>query len=215
MIKVVLVDGQRLVSEGIKFILERDEEIQVVGFAANVEDTLQLCGEHEPDVLILDVHMPGGDGIEITAQVHRKFPATQVIVLTGCRDLDMVVKAMNSGASGYMLKNINPDELVMTVKSAALGLSVMHKDVLIDFTRNVPTQEVAAALDKPALDISFTEREINIIKHVVDGKENREIAQSLFLSVGTVKNTISTILKKLNLRDRIELVVFAVRNNLL
>ncbi|MCD1257415.1 response regulator transcription factor [Paenibacillus athensensis] len=216
MIKVALVDGQMLVSEGIKFMLEKDPDVRIAGCAFTLEDTLRICRQDEPDVLILDVQMSGCDGWLLLGQLQREFPDVRVVVLTESREIDTVIRAMNAGARGYMLKTIHPQELLMTVKSAALGLSVMHKDVMADFIRFAPGYHQSRQEEaKASWTFHFTERELMIIKHVSQGKENSEIAKSLFLSVGTVKNTISTILRKQNLRDRVELVVFAVKNDLL
>ncbi|MEW9700443.1 response regulator [Paenibacillus sp. SI8] len=214
MIKVVLVDDQRLVVEGIRSILERADDIKVVGVASDVRSAIHLCSQHEPDVVMMDIHMPGFDGIGLTSQIHQRFPMSRIIILTGHQDMDSVILAMNNGANGYMLKNINPDELVMTVKSTALGLSVMHKDVLVKFTRPTPVAEQAALPAQIPSSLGFTEREMSIIKHVVEGKENREIASSMYLSLGTVKKALSTILKKVDVKDRVELVVYAMKNNM-
>jgi DNA-binding NarL/FixJ family response regulator len=214
MIRVVLADDQKIMSEGIKLILEKDEEIKVVGCAVNIADTLSLCEAFEPDVVMMDISIPDFDGIQGTKLIKERFDSIQVIILTGCKDVAKIVQAMNNGANGYMLKDINPEELIMTVKSAAMGLSVMHKDALISFTKHFKDTPLEAPIGKISEVSSLTEREINIIKHVAAGMENKEIAKCLFLSEGTVKNAISGILKKLDLRDRIQLVIFAVKNKL-
>ncbi|UJF31363.1 response regulator [Paenibacillus hexagrammi] len=215
MIKVVLIDNQRLLVEGIKSILEKADDIQVAGFAFDTKSALQLCQQHQPEVVILDIHMQGVDGIALTGQIHKQFPQSKIIILTGRQEMDSVVQAMNQGACGYMLKHINPDELIMTVRSTALGLSVMHKEVLVKFTRSLPVTESPEAPPAPKLPFELTEREIDIIKHVVEGRENMEIAKSLFLSLGTVKKTLSIILKKVDVKDRVELAVYAMKNNII
>ncbi|MEW9699673.1 response regulator [Paenibacillus sp. SI8] len=214
MIKIVLADDHKIMSEGIKLILERDKELKVVGYAANVEDTLKLCEQLHPDVVLMDFSLPNSVGIGGIKLIKTQFPLTKVLIFTGCKDAEIMLQAINNGVNGYILKDINPDELIMAVKSAVMGLSIMHKDALFSFVEHVNAYRQNSFLHTNTLDVQLTERELNIIKHIVEGMENREIAKSLFMSEGTIKNTISGILKKLDLRDRIQLVVFALRNHL-
>ncbi|UJF31849.1 LuxR C-terminal-related transcriptional regulator [Paenibacillus hexagrammi] len=214
MVKVILADHQRLVCEGIKFILEKDVEIQVEGYALNEGDALMLCRQIKPHVLILDFHSPQGDCFELVAHVFSHFPATNIIILTSSWDAHTFFQALRNGVSGYLPKSIQSSELIMSVKSAALGLRVLHKEMPNElFGRFKPrtTLEWKRSILK---NNEITEREIRIIRYVAEGKENSEIAASMFLSVGTVKNTISLIFKKLGLKDRIELAVFATKNDL-
>lgn len=214
MISVVLADGQRILSEGIKLILEGDKEIKVVGFAASIDEVLNLCENLVPDIVLMDITMLGCDGVTGAKLITNQYESIKVIILTECKDNESIFRAMNSGANGYMLKDINPEELIMAVKSVALGLSVLHKDVFFSVTEHVSTNEKNAVLNKSHLNVVLTERELSIIRYIIEGKENREIALSLYMSEGTIKNSISGILRKLDLKDRIQLVVFALKNNL-
>jgi DNA-binding NarL/FixJ family response regulator len=214
MISVVLADDQRIMSEGIKLILEGDKEIKVVGLASNGLEAFNLCEELLPDIVLMDIAMPVNDGIAGAKLIKNKFNSIKIIILTGCKDAENILSAMNYGANGYMLKDINPEELIMTVKSVALGLNVMHKDVIFSVTEHVNTNGITSKVTKGSFDRCINEREISIIRHIVEGMENREIARSLYMSEGTIKNTISGILKKLNLKDRIQLVVYVIKNGL-
>lgn len=214
MISVVLADSQRISSEGIKLILEGDNEIKVVGFAASISEVLLLCENLNPDIVLMDITMLGRDGVTGAKLITNRFETIKVIILTECKDNESIFRAMNSGANGYMLKDINPEELIMAVKSVALGLSVLHKDVFISVTEHVSTNGANAVLNKSHLNVVITERELSIIRYIIEGKENREIALNLYMSEGTIKNAISGILRKLDLKDRIQLVVFVLKNNL-
>jgi len=216
MISVVLADSQRILSEGIKLILEGDKEIKVVGFAASISEVLQLCENLVPDIVLMDITMLGRDGVTGAKLITNRFDSIKVIILTECKDNESIFRAMNSGANGYMLKDINQEELIMAVKSVALGLSVLHKDVFISVSEHVSSngRGSTAVLNKSQLNVVITERELSIIRYIIEGKENREIALSLYMSEGTIKNAISGILRKLDLKDRIQLVVYVLKNNL-
>jgi DNA-binding NarL/FixJ family response regulator len=214
MVKVVVAEDQVMVREGIRHILERDPEIRVVGGAKNGREALRLCEENEPDLVLMDLMMPECDGIEGTRLIKEKFKAVKVIILTTFNDDEMIVKALNNGADGYMLKEINSEELIMTVKSAALGLSVIHRNTLGNVARQIDAGSRNLIIKKSRADLDVTGREIDIIRLLVDGKDNKVIASELFLSEGSVKNTISALLKRFGLKDRIQLAVFAVKNDI-
>lgn len=212
MIKVVLADSLTIVCEGIKLILERDPDIQVVGFASTVDEAMCLCEEHHPNVVLMDANMKSMDGLDGTECIlaHSK-GETKVIILS--KDEHNIIQAISNGANGYVLKTIHSEDLILTIKSAVRGLSVMHQEAFAGFARNMIRDKKKDSIRQP-WEVMLTKRELEIIHQVIEGKENREIARSLFISEGTVKNTISGILKKLNLKTRIQLVVFALRNDI-
>ncbi|MEW9698570.1 LuxR C-terminal-related transcriptional regulator [Paenibacillus sp. SI8] len=215
MVKVIIADHQRLVCEGIKFILEKDDDIQLEGCAVNEEEALLLCQQFEPDVMIMDIHCSKGDLLDLVSQVFGHFSSMNIIILASTWDAHAVFKAVNSGVSGYLPKSIHPSELIMSVKSAALGLRVWHKDMPLEIFSCSMSRQAGIGKNPLLQHAAITDREIRIMKHVAEGKENREIAASMFMSVGTVKNAISHLLKKLGLRDRIELVIFTLKNDLI
>lgn len=214
MIKVVLVDDQLIIREGIKIILEQDKEIEVVGCAQNGKAALKLCERLSPDVVLMDVVMPECDGVEGTRLIKEKFRKTKVVMLTTFNDEEKILNALNYGADGYILKDIKPEDLILTVKSAAAGLSIMHKDTYKNVVRKVNSQNKISIIENKDLNVELTNRELSIIGLIVDGKSNVEIAESIHLTEGSVRNAVSGILKKLNLKDRTQLGVFAVKNDL-
>jgi DNA-binding NarL/FixJ family response regulator len=214
MIKVILVDDQLIIREGIKIILEQDKEIEVVGCAENGKAALKLCERLSPEVVLMDVVMPECDGVEGTRLIKEKFSKTKVVMLTTFNDDEKILNALNYGADGYILKDIKPEDLILTVKSAAAGLSIMHKDTYKSVVRKVNSQNKISIIENNDLNVELTNRELSIIRLIVDGKSNIEIARTVHLTEGSVRNAVSVILKKLNLKDRTQLGVFAVKNDL-
>ncbi|MFC5468084.1 response regulator [Cohnella suwonensis] len=214
MIHVVTADNRRIVCEGMKLILESDSGIQVVGGASSLLEASRLCGQFRPDAVLLDAELAVCGDMDGIAVIRAESQQTKVIVLSDGKDEEHVLRAIRGGADGYLLKSINAQELVMTVKSTVLGLSVIHREAFISFSRMIGTSGIALSASRTSLESALTPREIDIVQQVIEGKENREIARSLYISEGTVKNAISAILKKLNLKTRIELVVYAIRNHI-
>lgn len=214
MIKVVLVDDQLIIREGIKIILEQDKDIEVVGCAQNGKVALKLCERLSPDVVLMDIVMPECDGVEGTRLIKEKFRKTKVVMLTTFNDEEKILDALNYGADGYILKDIKPEELILTVKSAAAGLSIMHRDTYKNVVRKANSQNKISIIENKDLNIELTNRELSIIKLIVDGKSNIEISKCIHLTEGSVRNAVSGILRKLNLKDRTQLGVFAVKNDL-
>lgn len=213
MITVVVADSQRIVCEGIKLILEREPDMQVVGFASTVDETLSLCERCQPNVVLMDANMKSADGADGTERILiHPHGESKVIVLS--KDKEGIIQAISNGANGYVLKTINSEDLILTIKSTVRGLSVMHQEAFSGFARQMRNDKKSDSPLRQTWDVNLTKRELEIIHQVIEGKENREIAKSLFISEGTVKNTISGILKKLNLKTRIQLVVFALRNDI-
>jgi DNA-binding NarL/FixJ family response regulator len=214
MIKVVLVDDQLIYREGIKIILEQDKEIEVVGYAHNGKAALEVCERLSPDVVLMDVVMPEYDGVEGTRLIKEKFRETKVVMLTTFGDEEKVLNALNYGADGFIWKDVKAEDLILTVKSAAVGLSIIPMDTYKNLVRKVNLQNKISIIENKDLNIELTNRELSIIKLIVDGKSNVEIAETIRLTEEIVRNTVSGILKKLNLEDRTQLGVFAVKNDL-
>lgn len=214
MIKVVLVDDQLIYREGIKIILEQDKEIEVVGYAHNGKAALEVCERLSPDVVLMDVVMPEYDGVEGTRLIKEKFRETKVVMLTTFGDEEKVLNALNYGADGFIWKDVKAEDLILTVKSAAIGLSIIPMDTYKNLVRKVNLQNKISIIENKDLNIELTNRELSIIKLIVDGKSNVEIAETIRLTEEIVRNTVSGILKKLNLEDRTQLGVFVVKNDL-
>ncbi len=214
MIKVVLVDDQLLFREGIKKILEQDEEIKVVGCAENGKAALKICEQFMPDVVLMDIEMPLCDGVEGTRLIKSKCTHTKVVMLTVFNDDEKIQSALNYGADGYMLKDINQEKLILTVKGVAAGLGIIHKKTYENIVNKVNSYKKISIIENKGIKVDLSNRELSVIRLIVDGKSNWEIAETIHLTEGSVRNVISGILKKLNLKDRTQLGVLAVKNDI-
>ena len=215
MIKVLIVDDQVILRESLKFIVEQDPEINVVGLAGNGKEALNLCKELVPDVVLMDIMMPVCNGVDGTKLIKSQFRSIRVIILTTFNDDENISKAIKNGADGYVLKDIKPDELILAVKSVAKGFSIMHHTAMDTVAKQIDHENEANHHKQEfKLDVNLTERELSIIELIVDGKSNKEIAAKIFITEGSVKNIITSILEKLSLKDRTQLAVFAVKNNI-
>ena len=194
MIKVLLADDQELIRQSLSFVMSKQEDIEMVGTAANGCEALELVEEKQPDVVLLDIRMPEMDGVECTRRIKQEFPGIKVIILTTFDDDDYVFDALRYGASGYLLK----------------GVSDVASKVLQMFSRMAQGDVQVRVNKKNALEL--TKMEWQVIREVGCGLSNKEIAGRLYLSEGTVRNYISSILRKLELRDRTQLAIWAVQN---
>jgi NarL family two-component system response regulator LiaR len=206
-IRVVLVDDHRVVQTGLRSYLESFADIEVVGVAASGEEALQKLEGWLPDVVVMDLRMPGGmDGIEATRRVRALSPHTQVVVLTADFDDARVVAALRAGAVGYVRKDSEPEVFLAAVRGAARGQSVLDPavagSVLQDLLRGVPLVE------------ELSEREKDVLRQLAHGRTNREIAQALHVSEETVKTHVGNILSKLQLSHRTQAVIYALKQGL-
>jgi DNA-binding NarL/FixJ family response regulator len=204
-IRVLLADDQALVRGGFAMILGAREDIEVVGEASDGEEAVALAGRERPDVVLMDVRMPVMDGLEATRRIAASSSA-RVIVLTTYDVDDAVFAALRAGASGFMLKDVRPAELVEAVRVVARGDALLAPSV----TRRLLDRFAGALPEGPAPDISeLTEREVEVLRLVALALTNAEIAERLFLTEATVKTHVSSVLRKLGLRDRVQAVVLA------
>lgn len=210
MIKVVIADDQRLLRESLGYILDNDDEINVVGGAGNGEEALELCRQLNPDIILMDIEMPKMDGVCATKRIKEKYPNIKVIVLTTFENADNIMESFIVGADGYIVKNINHKDLVLTVKCVASGLCVIYqsvKDIMINRFKGLSDYK-SKYKDK------LSEKDIGIIKLIATGKSNKEIAAELNYSEGTIKNNVSKILEKLEVADRMQIAIFAIENGI-
>jgi DNA-binding NarL/FixJ family response regulator len=211
MIKVAVADDQPLMREGLKYLIEQDSEIDVVGCAANGFEAYEICKKHRPDVVLMDLSMPECDGIEGTRLIKGEFPGIKVVILTSFKNAGDIVQAMDEGADSYILKDIDPEKLIISIKSVAKGLKVIHEDVFknyADCIRGYCEQGLKRS------EYKLTERELEIIRLIVHGNSNKEIAANLQVTENVVRNSISGILSRLNLQDRTQLAVFSLKNRI-
>lgn len=211
MIKVAIADDQPLMREGLKYVIEQDSEIDVVGCASNGLEAYEICRKHRPDVVLMDLSMPEYDGIEGTRMIKDEFTDTKVVILTTFKNAGDVVQAMDKGADSYMLKDIDPEKLIISIKSVAQGLKVIHEDAFRNYASCIRGYgEQARKIDE----FKLTERELEIIRLIVHGNSNKEIASNLQVTENVVRNTISGVLSRLNLQDRTQLAVFSLKNRI-
>ncbi|SRR5579884_3810089 len=225
-VRVLVVDDQRLMRDGIASLLSIQEGIEVVGTAANGQEAIEQALALRPAVILMDVRMPVMDGVAATVQVRRQMPDCQILMLTTFDDEEYVVDALRAGACGYLLKNIPAPDLARAVQAAHRGIYQLDPfiagKVVASLTRPVrpPSQPLIATTSTADASGSLnatdlTSREIEVLRLIAQGATNREIAERLVISEGTVKNHISNILSRLGLRDRTQAAIYARENNLL
>lgn len=209
MIKILLAEDQVMVRQGLKMMIETDEEISVTGEADNGKEAVKLCEKQLFDVAILDIRMPVMDGIEAAKILRIRFPHIKVLMLTTFDDNEYVMNALKLGVSGYMLKNGDTASLIRSIKSALSG-GLSLEDQVASKVMPILLQNQ----EERKIDPTLTPRERAILKCIGEGLNNKEVAERLGLSVGTVKNQTSHVLDKLDLRDRTQLAIYAIRHRL-
>src|SRR5690606_31488978 len=216
MTTILLADDHALLRRGFRMVLESEPDLRVVGEAADGRVALQQVAALAPDVVLMDVRMPGGDGIEATRRIVAEHPATRVLVLTTF-DLDeYAFGALQAGASGFLLKNAEPAELVRAVRAVVAGDAVVAPRItqlLLEMVSGQLLSRLDGAAHDPRLD-SLTPRELEVLRLVTAGMSNGEIAAALHLSTTTVKTHTGNLLAKLGLRDRVQLVIFGYESGL-
>jgi len=201
-IRILLVDDQRLMREGLRILLELEPDLEIAGEATNGQEALDTYAEIEPDVVLMDVRMPGMDGVEATWRLRERWPSARVVILTTFDDDEYVFEGLRAGARGYLLKDVSGHDLAEAVRTVAAGGALIEpsvaRRVVAEFARMAPpVRQPDAGLAEP-----LSEREREILRLVAQGLTNREIADRLSLAQGTVKNYVTTILQKLGARDR-------------
>jgi len=201
-IRLLIVDDQRLMREGLRTLLELEQGFEIVGEAANGQAALEAYAELRPDVVLMDIRMPGMDGVEATHRIRRSWPEARVIILTTFDDDANVFEGLRAGAVGYLLKDLSGRELADAVRTVYRGGALIEptvaKRVMAEFARlRPPARPIDEGLPEP-----LSERELDVLKLVAAGLSNREIGHKLGLSEGTVKNYVTHVLQKIGVRDR-------------
>jgi DNA-binding NarL/FixJ family response regulator len=212
-IRLVLADDQAMLRAGLRLILEAEDDLELVGEAADGEQAIALTRRLAPDVVLMDVQMPGLDGLEATRRLTREATLrSRVVILTTFERDDYVFEALRAGASGFLLKNARPEDLVHAIRVVAAGEALLAPSV----TRRV-IEEYARRPARPRDEAGLarlTEREVEVLRLLATGLSNAELASRLYLGEGTIKTHVSHVLQKLGLRDRVQAVVFAYENGL-
>ncbi|QHG20135.1 response regulator transcription factor [Nostoc sp. ATCC 53789] len=209
MIKVLLVDDQGLIRQGLRALLELEPDLEIVGEAENGEQAINLVAEFQPDVVLLDIRMPIMDGVAATKEIQKRFPKTKILVLTTFDDDEYVSAALQNGAMGYLLKDTPSEELAVAIRAVYKGYTQLGpgivKKLLTQFSNGTPIHSTPV----PSTLTELTPREKEVLRLIATGASNREIAQELYISEGTVKNHVTNILNTLNLRDRTQAAIWA------
>ena len=215
-IKVMIVDDIQILRQGLKAVLEQDEGIEVVTLAENGKEAYEKCMVYQPDVVLMDMRMPDYDGAYGIRCIKEKLPDIKVLVLTTFDDDETIEKAVSSGADGYILKEMEDEKVIASVKSVYAGMSIFGSGVYQSMRSRMgePSKNVADKAEKTECDVELSSRECEILKLVAQGYDNKEISAELFLAEGTVRNLVSKLLVKLGMKDRTQLAVYAVKNGL-
>jgi DNA-binding NarL/FixJ family response regulator len=200
-IKLLIVDDQTLMRDGLKTILEIEDNMDVIATAKNGQEAIEACREFKPDLVLMDIRMPGMDGVESTKIIKELYPEIVILILTTFNEDNYIIDALAYGASGYILKDIDGDDLIKAINDAHKGSFMLPSDVAIKIAKRLTAANVVTEEQKRSL-ADFTEREIEIAKMVALGFNNKQIAATLYISEGTVKNYISSIYLKLGTSDR-------------
>lgn len=216
MIKVLIADDQELIRQSLQIVLESKDDLKVTGVAADGQEVIRCIRQQMPDVVLMDIRMPKMDGVQCTKIIKENYPEIKIIILTTFDDDEYVYNALRYGASGYLLKGVSMDELENAIKTVYSGRAMINPDiaakVLRLFSRMARADYTIPVGNKGVEELTKTEWKI--IAQVETGATNKEIAESLNLSDGTVRNYLSVILNKLNLRDRTQLAIWAVQTNI-
>jgi DNA-binding NarL/FixJ family response regulator len=208
-IKILIADDQSLIRDGLKTVLELEKDFEVVGTAKNGIEACKMTEKLNPDILLLDIRMPEMDGVESIKVIKRKCPATKVIMLTTFNDDEYIIEALANEANGYILKDIEIDNLIEAIRDAAQGKMIMPPAVAAKLAQGLHKISIKKKDDGAAqTDLGLSEREKEIASMMIQGFTNRQISSALYISEGTIRNYISNIYSKINIGDRTQAVLF-------
>ncbi|NET71067.1 MAG: response regulator transcription factor [Sphaerospermopsis sp. SIO1G2] len=209
MIKVLLVDDQNLIRQGLRALLELESDLEIVAEAENGEIAIELVAQLQPHVVLMDIRMPIMDGVAATKEINTRFPNTKVLVLTTFDDDEYVKAALNNGAMGYLLKDTPSEELAAAIRAVDKGYSQLGPGIVDKLLSQFTAHQTKQVSSIPPGLTELTPREKEVLKLIATGASNKEIAQTLYISEGTVKNHVTNILNRLELRDRTQAAILA------
>ncbi len=208
-VNILIAEDQLIVRKGLRMIIEQEQSYHVVAEAGNGIEAIDMMETNDIDLVLMDIRMPEMNGIKTTKIIKQRWPKVKVLILTTFNDEEAAMETLKDGANGFLLKTADPEKLIQAVRSCLEGGLVLHEDVA--------AKMMPRLLEKKRFEpihIPLTERELDIVRLVGEGKTNKEIAGQLYLSIGTVKNHLTQILQQLELRDRTQLAIYAVRHDL-
>lgn len=201
--KLIIADDDILISDSLKILIEMSDDIEVIGTAKDGEEVIALCEKQLPDVILMDVRMPKMNGVEATKALKKRWPKLHIVMLTTFKEVDLIKEALQAGAEGYLLKSTPADGIIERIKAIGKGAVVLDTEVMENLYSITPRPNMNMKVKE-----ILTQRESEILYLVAQGHSNKEIAETIHLSEGTVRNFISAILSKLELRDRTQLAVY-------
>lgn len=215
-IKIVLADDQSIIRDGLKLILEMEDDLEVIGTASNGDEAYELARKLQPDIILMDIRMPGCDGVLGTKRICDSYPDIKIIILTTFSDDAYIFEALKAGAKGYLLKDVQSDELADSIRMVMRGGMLIHPEVAVKVVKGLRNPQVTEKVEIGSSKTDdLTSREVEIVNLIGKGKTNKEISSELYISEGTVKNHITNILSKLYLRDRTQIAIYASQHRLI
>lgn len=214
----MIVDDQRLMREGLKTILDLEAGIKVIELAENGQDALKKISVNQPDVVLMDIRMPLMNGVECTAVIKDKYPHIKILILTTFDDDQYIIEGLRNGAEGYILKDLPSEKLISAIKDVYAGNSIMQPEIASKIISHITDRKPLNVDNKNSLTKELvdklTERERDVLRLVAKGLNNKEIANELFISIGTVKNYISSIYEKIGVKERSKAIMYAIDNKI-
>lgn len=212
MIKTIIVEDQELIRKSLKIVLESISDISIIGMAANGKEAIDLCEKENPEIVLMDIQMPEMDGVKATEEIKKRMPHIKVIILTTFQDINHVKNALNAGAEGYILKAVDPQFLVTGIHMVYHGGSLIPQELAKEVFQSFSTSEEKGVFEQsPAVNIyELNKQELKILKYLAQGISNKAISEKMFLSLGTVKNYISNIYSKLDVKNRSSAIMKAI-----
>ncbi|WP_125153528.1 response regulator transcription factor [Clostridium rectalis] len=204
--KIVIADDDGLIRDSLKLILELEGDIKVIGTVSNGNEAIEFCRKNEADIVLMDVRMPILDGVLATKEIKKENPSIKVIILTTFKDDEYIAQAIKNGAEGYILKNQSSDNIINSIRTVYNGNGVFQSEILNSIMGMIGENK------KTEEKILLTEREFQVLKLIGQGLSNREISKKLYLSEGTIRNYVTNLLEKLQLRDRTQLAIYFLKN---
>ena len=205
--RVLIVDDDALIRDSLKILIGLEEDMEVMGTASNAQEAIELCKHSQPDIVLMDIRMPVMDGVLGTKLIRSQFNNIKVIILTTFKDDEYIKEAIKNGASGYILKNQSSDSIIESIRAVYKGTIVLEEEVAQSLTSMLKEGK-----KKNLNQLDITEREMDVLRLLGEGLSNKEIAEKLYLSEGTVRNYVTMLLEKFDLRDRTQLAIYYVKN---
>ncbi|TYQ17765.1 UNVERIFIED_CONTAM: DNA-binding NarL/FixJ family response regulator [Acetivibrio alkalicellulosi] len=212
-IKIMIVDDQKLFRDCLKYMIEANSEFEISATASNGNEAIEIVSRLKPDVILMDIMMPVCDGITATKVIKQQHPGIKVIILTTSESDKNLHEAIENGAEGYVLKNTSSEQLIMAIKSVLAGMEIIQKQAVKSKSDSIDqVKKESGEFYIEGVKVKLTDRELLILKMIGQGKSNAQIAGTLFLSEGRVRNIVTELVSKIMVKDRTQLAIFAIRN---